>query len=160
VDQLAERARPAVMRPRRVPGKLVHGAFLRWPPCQAAGSELASSPEECAFSFFHSKRATTPFGNEDSLDLSRVSSFSLIDELERRSHVLLVLFERWGGVSIMQYAGSRATCLDAARQIQTAIERTPASDWDGDQLTFVYIGVPPGAKANDTTPNPVTTTLN
>jgi hypothetical protein len=40
---------------------LCHGAFLRWPPWQAAGCGLANPnrPEECAISHFHSNRATT-----------------------------------------------------------------------------------------------------
>jgi hypothetical protein len=38
---------------------LVHGAFLRWPPRQAAGLRLTKSPEGCALSFFHQSRDTT-----------------------------------------------------------------------------------------------------
>jgi hypothetical protein len=36
VDQFAERAGAAVMRPLPLPDILSHGASHRWPPCQAA----------------------------------------------------------------------------------------------------------------------------
>src|SRR5262249_8236351 len=60
VDQGAERLGPSLMQPPVLPGMLVHGAFLRWPPWPAAGLRLTSSPEECALSFFHQSRDTTP----------------------------------------------------------------------------------------------------
>jgi hypothetical protein len=36
VDQFAERDSLTLLRGGRLPDTLVHGAFLRWPPCQAA----------------------------------------------------------------------------------------------------------------------------
>src|SRR5262249_29133434 len=60
VNQFAERPRVPIMRPPAQLDMLCHGAFLRWPPGRAAGlGEANHQPEECAFSLFHTNRATT-----------------------------------------------------------------------------------------------------
>jgi hypothetical protein len=59
MDQFAKCDRAPVMRTPASPGRLSHGAFLRWPPWQAAGLGFPNSPEECAFLLFHHKRDTT-----------------------------------------------------------------------------------------------------
>ena len=60
VDQLAQRDPLGLRRSSWLPDTLAHGAFLRWPPCQAAGWSCTSSTRKNApFLFFHMTRDAT-----------------------------------------------------------------------------------------------------
>jgi hypothetical protein len=52
VNQLAQGHPLRLLRALPVSGTVLHGAFLRWPPWQAAGWWLDNPPEECATSLF------------------------------------------------------------------------------------------------------------
>src|SRR6059036_1975662 len=86
VDQLAQRDPLGLMRSSWLPDTLAHGAFLRWPPCQAAGWSCTSSTRKNApFLFFHMTRdATTApcYGISLSLRLAGYGSHSARADLK------------------------------------------------------------------------------
>ena len=64
VDQFAERDGLKLLRSDRLADTLAHGAFLRWPPCQAAVGRALHQPEECATSLFSTRPGTRPDGGQ------------------------------------------------------------------------------------------------